>query len=307
VVVMDGLLPPLVEQPPLGLQRGVLALAVVACVGLTLRMLWLDAVRLRQSLARAEEAVATRDEFLLVASHELKTPLTPLSIKLQTLRRELSKPSPVLTSERSLAHVEVAQRQVKKLAELVEDLLDVSRIGAGQLELHPSRVDLAELVRDVVRRFEPEAARVGCALEVEAAEPVLGSVDPVRFEQVLDNLLSNALKYGKGKPVRVRLEALGAHARLTVRDEGIGIPPEALDRIFHRFERAVSGRHYGGLGLGLYIIRRIVEESGGTVAVSSIPGQGATFTVELPLTTETRSSTPAPSPSLLEGFHRPGP
>jgi|GEM_PF-2896358 len=255
VVVMAGLLPPLVEQPPLGLQRAVLALAVVACVGLTLRMLWVDAVRLRQSLALAEEAVATRDEFLSVASHELKTPLTPLNIKLQTLRRELSQPSAGLTPERSLAHVEVAQRQVKKLSELVDDLLDVSRIGAGQLEPHPAWVDLAALVRDGVRRLEPEAARSGCALELEAAGPVMGSVDPVRFEQVLDNLLSNALKYGKGKPVSVRLEALGAHARLTVRDEGIGISPEALERIFHRYARAVSGRHYGGLGLGLYLTR----------------------------------------------------
>jgi signal transduction histidine kinase len=299
VVVISGLLPPLVEQPPLALQRWVLALAVMACVGLTLRMLWVDAVRLRQSLARAEEAVATRDEFLSVASHELKTPLTPLNIKLQTLRRELSAPSAVLTSERSLAHVEVAQRQVKKLAELVEDLLDVSRLGVGQLELHPDRVDLAVLVRDVVLRLEPEAARAGCALELEAAESVMGWMDPVRFEQVLDNLLSNALKYGKGKPVRVRLEALGTHARLKVRDEGIGIAPEALERIFDRFERAVSGRHYGGLGLGLYITRRIVELSGGTVAVSSIPGQGATFTVELPLTTDTRPPAPEAAGSLL--------
>jgi signal transduction histidine kinase len=108
-------------------------------------------------------------------------------------------------------------------------------------------------------------------------------VDPLRFEQVLDNLLSNALKYGPGKPVRVRLEREAARLRMTVRDEGIGVPPEALERIFHRFERAVSERHYGGLGLGLYIVRQIVEASGGTIAAASVPGQGATFTVELPL------------------------
>ncbi|MDY7229406.1 sensor histidine kinase [Hyalangium rubrum] len=292
VTVVDGLLPPLVEQPPLLLQRTVFALAAVACVGLTLRMLWVDAVRLRQSLARAEEAVATRDEFLSVASHELKTPLTPLNIKLHTLRRELSAPSSTFSPERSLGHLDMAQRQVKKLAELVEDLLDVSRIGAGKLELYPTQVDLATLVQDVVRRFEPEAVRVGSALELESDQPVSGSVDPKRFEQVLDNLLSNALKYGAGKPVRVRLEALGAQARLTVRDEGIGIATEALERIFRRFERAVSGRNYGGLGLGLYITRQIVEASGGTVRAISAPGQGATFTVELPL----EVSAPPPGP-----------
>jgi signal transduction histidine kinase len=299
VMVVDGLLPPLVAQPPLALQRGVFAVAVVACVGLTLRMLWVDAVRLRQSLARAEEAVATRDEFLSVASHELKTPLTPLSIKLQTLQRELLAQAPMPNRERSLSHLEVAQRQVKKLVELVDDLLDVSRIGAGLLELHPTRVDLAALVREVVRRFEPEAAKVGCALELEAPSPVMGWVDPRRFEHVLDNLLSNALKYGSGKPVQVRLEALGPHARLTVRDQGIGIPAGAIERIFHRFERAVSGRHYGGLGLGLYITRRIIEASGGTVAASSVPGEGALFTVELPLGEESRPAAAAPPSSSM--------
>jgi signal transduction histidine kinase len=283
VIVVDGLLPPLVEQPPLGLQRAVFAVATAACMGLTLRLLWVDAVRLRQSLARAEEAVATRDEFLSVASHELKTPLTPLSLKLQTLRRELSARSSVPNPERTLGHLDMAQRQVKKLVDLVDDLLDVSRIGAGQLELHPTRVELSALVRDVVQRFEPEAVRVGCALELEPSQPIWVSVDSRRFEQVLDNLLSNALKYGAGKPVRVRLEPLGTRMRLTVRDQGIGISTDALDRIFHRFERAVSGRNYGGLGLGLYITRRIVEASGGTVVADSAPGQGATFTVELPL------------------------
>ncbi|HEX8697439.1 MAG TPA: HAMP domain-containing sensor histidine kinase [Myxococcaceae bacterium] len=283
VMVVGGLLPPLVEQPPWLFQRGVFAGAGVACVGLTLRLLWVDAVRLRKSLERAEAAVATRDEFLSVASHELKTPLTPLSLKLQVLQRELEAQSAGGSLARSLGHVETAQRQVEKLMNLVDDLLDVSRIGAGQLEMHSQRVDVAALVREVVERLLPQATRARCSLELEAPSSLMGWVDPLRFEQVLDNLLSNALKYGAGKPVRVRLEALGERLRLTVRDEGIGIAPEALERIFHRFERAVSERHYGGLGLGLYISQRIIEASGGTVAVDSVVGQGATFTVELPL------------------------
>ncbi|MFP2911134.1 sensor histidine kinase [Pyxidicoccus sp. 3LFB2] len=283
VMVVDGLLPPLVEQPPLPLQRWVLAVAVMACVGLTLRLLAVDSARLRRSLALAEQAVATRDEFLSVASHELKTPLTPLSLRLQTLKRELAAPIPAAQPERVQSHLDVAQRQVKKLVELVDDLLDVSRISAGRLELSPTRVDLATVVREAVARFEPEAARVGCQLTLHVDGPLMGRVDPRRFEQVLDNLLSNALKYGAGKPVHVRLERQDTRARLTVRDEGMGIAPEALERIFNRFERAVSGRHFGGLGLGLYIVRRIVTASGGTISAASVQGQGATFTVELPL------------------------
>jgi signal transduction histidine kinase len=286
VTVVDGLLPPLVEQPPLVLQRWVLALAVMACVALTLRILWVDSARLLQSLGLAEEAVATRDEFLLVASHELRTPLTPLGLRLQLLRRELSLPPPHSSPERAGLHLDVAQRQVKKLVELVDDLLDVSRISAGRLELHPARMDLTQGVREAVRRFEPEALRAGCALTLEVDEALMGRVDPLRFEQVLDNLLSNALKYGAGKPVHVRLERRDGRARLTVRDEGLGIAPEALERIFDRFERAVSGRHFGGLGLGLYIVRRIVSASGGTISAASVPGQGATFTVELPLSAD---------------------
>ncbi|HZI15415.1 MAG TPA: HAMP domain-containing sensor histidine kinase [Myxococcus sp.] len=281
VVVVDGLLPPLFEQPAPGLQRVVLFLAVVACVGLMLRLLWVDSARLRHSMALAQKAVALRDEFLSVASHELRTPLTPLGLKLQAIQRELQKPQASL--ERTLGHVAVAQRQVMRLVALVDDLLDVSHLSSGRLELHPERVDVTALVREALGRFEPQAARAGSALELEAPGPLPCRVDPLRFEQVLDNLLSNALKYGPGKPVRLRLERGETRLRLTVRDEGIGIAPEALERIFHRFERAVSERHYGGLGLGLYIVRQIVEASGGTIAAASVPGQGATFTVELPL------------------------
>jgi signal transduction histidine kinase len=238
MVIVDELLPPLVEQPPPELQRWVSALAVVASVALTLRMMWVDALRLRQSLARAEQAVATRDEFISVASHELKTPLTPLSLKLHALRREFSAPSPP-SPERGLVHIELAQRQVKKLVELVEDLLDVSRIGAGQLELHPEKVELGALVREVMERFEPEAARAGYALELEAAQPLMAWVDGFRFQQVLDNLLSNALN----------------------------------------------------------ISRQIVESSGGTIVASSAPGQGSTFTVELPMAQEESASAVSTSPS----------
>jgi signal transduction histidine kinase len=231
----------------------------------------------------AREAVRVRDDFLSVASHELKTPLTPLQLRLQALRREAETDSlEPLPRERVARMVEGAELQLRKLASLVDDLLDVARLTAGKLLLSWEDVDLSELVREVVGRFAQQAERVGCALEVAADVPVMGRWDRLRLEQVMTNLLSNALKYGAGRPVHVRAEAGPEWAVLEVRDEGIGIAPEHLARIFGKFERAVSGRHYGGLGLGLYITNQMVAAMEGHILVESQPGRGATFRVELP-------------------------
>ncbi|QRN95674.1 PAS domain S-box protein [Archangium violaceum] len=231
----------------------------------------------------AQRAVRLRDEFLSVASHELKTPLTPLALKLQMLVREVEaqRDSPIF--QRMLGHLEVSLRQVRKLSELVNDLLDVTRISSGQLRLEGEEVDLAALVREVVARFQPQAERVGCSLSLEVDGPVMGQWDRPRLEQVVSKLLSNAIKYGAGHPVSIRVEAAGARALLVVRDQGIGIEPHTLPLIFRKFERGVSERHYGGLGLGLYVTHQIVQAMGGTISAQSTPGQGATFTVELPL------------------------
>lgn len=233
--------------------------------------------------AEAREAIRLRDEFMSIASHELKTPLTPLSLKLQSLARELSRhPGPV---PRTLVerYVEVGARQVQKLAELVGDLLDVSRISAGRLSLEMEELELGSLVRDVVTRYEPQATRTGATLRLDAGDLyIVGRWDRLRLEQVITNLVDNAVKYGDGKPIHVRLEPHDGGARLTVRDEGIGIAPQHLPRLFGRFERAVSERNYGGLGLGLYITRTLVEAMGGRVHVESALGRGSTFTVELP-------------------------
>jgi signal transduction histidine kinase len=230
----------------------------------------------------AQDAVRLRDEFLSVASHELKTPLTLLSLKLQAFARfaGVIEEAP---GQRLTRDADIMRRQVRRLAELVEDLLDVSRISSGQLKLELEAMDLSALVREVATRFEPEAERVGCGLVVTTPAAVLGQWDRRRLDQVLCNLLSNALKYGAGKPVYVRVEQDATHCRLRVEDEGIGIAPEATERIFGLYERAVSERHYGGLGLGLYVTRQIVERQGGHVWAESPPGRGATFTVELPL------------------------
>jgi signal transduction histidine kinase len=231
----------------------------------------------------AQEAVRLRDEFLSVASHELKTPLTPLSLKLDSLARELGSEAPTPGSERRRKDVEVLQRQVRRLSDLVTDLLDVSRIGARRLILCLDQVELTALAREVALRFEPEAVRVGSRINIQGDESITGTWDRLRLEQVITNLLSNALKYGAGTPIELKVWDEDGRAKLSVKDEGIGIAPEALTKIFGRFERGVSQRHYGGLGLGLFITREIVEAHGGTVEVESQAEHGAVFTVSLPM------------------------
>ncbi|HEX5745840.1 MAG TPA: ATP-binding protein [Archangium sp.] len=231
----------------------------------------------------AQLAVQLRDEFLSVASHELKTPLTPLHLKLTALSRDLPRcGSGDAHSEALQRHVMVAQRQVHKMSTLINALLDVSRLSRGKLKLEPENTDLGDVLSEVTAWFSSEAARVGSELHVEAEAHVTGWWDRLRLEQVVSNLISNAIRYGAGQPIHARVEAEGDRVRLVVRDEGIGISPEAQERIFGKFERAVSERHSGGLGLGLYITRSIVEAMGGTIRVDSRPSEGSTFTVELP-------------------------
>ncbi|MFP2963648.1 CHASE domain-containing protein [Myxococcus sp. 1LA] len=230
----------------------------------------------------ARAAVQVRDDFLSIAAHELRTPLTNLKLQLQLLYRQLRGEGPV-DAEKLAQRVQSSERQTSRLANLVDSLLDVSRLARGRLELDLEPVDLDELVREAVRRFESEAQAAGATVTVVSPGPVTGRWDRLRLEQVLTNLLSNALKYGQGAPVDVRLRADGTHATLEVEDHGIGLPPEDALRIFGRFERAVSSRHYGGLGLGLFITHQLVEALGGRISVASTLGQGATFTVVLPL------------------------
>ncbi|MFP2963854.1 ATP-binding protein [Myxococcus sp. 1LA] len=233
-------------------------------------------------LTAMDEAIRLRDEFLAVASHELKTPLTPLNLKLQTLARATQEGRGPELLERLPADLAVMQRQVKRLSTLVGELLDVTLISGGQLRLELEPVDLGALIREVASRFEGESQRTGTPIQAALDEEVVGLWDRERLEQAVSNLLSNALKYGVGHPIHIQSGKEAEHAWLTVRDEGIGIPPESLDRIFEKFERAVSERHYGGLGLGLYVTRQNVRAMGGTIDARSTLGQGATFTVRLP-------------------------
>jgi PAS domain S-box-containing protein len=231
----------------------------------------------------SQRAVRLRDEFLAVASHELKTPLTPLRLQLQGLRRLVEAPgNEPVPPERLLRAVRGCESQVRKLAGLVNDLLDVAKLAQGRLPLNLEAVDLRAVVGEVLEQLSAEAVRAGCRVEVGDGPPVVGRWDRLRLEQVVTNLLTNAMKYGAGRPIHVTVGWAHGMARLAVRDEGIGIAPEHRGRIFGKFERAVSERHYGGLGLGLHITQQIVGALGGSILVESEVGRGSTFTVELP-------------------------
>jgi signal transduction histidine kinase len=238
-----------------------------------------DRTRLLKEL---QEAVEMRDEFLSIASHELRTPLTPLQIHVQSLIRSLKKDPSTVGTDKLLENLEVADSQVQRLTKLVETLLDISRITAGRLDLHRAEVDLTALARGVGKRMEPEIIKVGSRLVVQSDGPVLGNWDEGRIDQVITNLLSNAIKYGPEKPVEISIGSNGREAHVSVRDYGVGIAKEDQKRIFGRFERALPSNHYGGFGLGLWIVSQIVHAHGGTIGVESRPGEGAIFDVRLP-------------------------
>jgi len=233
-----------------------------------------------QLLRRSREAVALRDEFLSVASHELRTPLTAMRLAHQTLLRMAAQPGCISPQALSLARA--ADRHEQRLSRLIDALLDVTRIEARRLSLELETVDLAALTHEAVALAGPEAERAGSKIVLRPSGPVEGRWDRGRLEQVLSNLLSNAIKYGAGQPIEVEVRADAEWAELSVRDEGIGIPAERQRMVFERFERAVSSKHYAGLGLGLFIVRGIVNALGGEVRLKSEPGSGSTFTVRLP-------------------------
>lgn len=239
---------------------------------------------LKETQIELERSVQARDDFMSIASHELKTPLTSLTLQSQMRKRGLEKGDPSLfTLERLTKMFDGDAKQLDRINHLIDDMLDISRISSGKLSMRFERFDLGELARDLMDRSAEQFVAAGCTVELEASLPVVGNWDRFRMEQVLMNLLTNAIRYGAGKPVSVQVNVDQDRARMVVRNHGRGIAKENHEVIFQRFERAEPGSETRGLGLGLYIVKQILEAHHGSIRVESELGQGATFVVELPL------------------------
>jgi signal transduction histidine kinase len=243
--------------------------------------------RFRTNELVLQEAVQARDEFLSIASHELKTPLTSLKFEAYSIGKQIERQGsvPVKRVKQSLS---LTDRQVNRLSKLIDSLLDVSKINSGKFELEAQDVDLVELVSSCVDRMAEQSLEKGASIEVKGSaiaesSSITGQWDRLRIEQVITNLLTNSIKYGEGKPIEVELQSDGEKAFVTVRDQGIGIATQDQERIFERFERAISANSVSGFGLGLFIVKEIVDAHRGSIRVDSAPGKGSAFVVELPL------------------------
>jgi PAS domain S-box-containing protein len=234
----------------------------------------------RLRLAQAREAVRLRDEFLVIASHELKTPLAALQLQLDSLGVIADLP------ERAVKQIGRAARSGARLVALIDTLLDVARVTAGRVVLTRERFEIGAAVHEVVDRFGAEAIQI----VIREKGRVEGSWDRLRVEQIITNLIGNAVKYGAGKPIEIKIASDGRVVSVTVTDHGPGIAEEDQGRIFSKFERAVPEQHFGGLGLGLYIGRQLAEAHGGSIEVESKLGTGATFTLRLPIDPPARSA-----------------
>jgi signal transduction histidine kinase len=231
----------------------------------------------------ARKAISGRDEFLSIAAHEIRGPLASIHLAAQGLMRGSLPPSGVRTA------LEVIQREDRRLRRFVDELLDLGRIRTGQLHFEVEEVDLGTVVRDVVSRLSGELEQSRSALTIKTDGSLIGQWDRFRLEQVITNLLSNAMRYGEGKPIDITAARSGDRATIRIVDHGIGIEPTLLNRIFDPFQRVVESRDYGGLGLGLHIAKTIIDGLGGTISVNSHLGAGSSFTVELPMSRSTHN------------------
>ncbi|HEX5421484.1 MAG TPA: HAMP domain-containing sensor histidine kinase, partial [Gammaproteobacteria bacterium] len=231
------------------------------------------------SVEALRDAIRARDEFLTIAAHELRNPMHALLLQVMAAEREARRVGDGGLIER-LERVRLA---VERYVERATTLLDVSRINAGRLQLRRDEVDFAQIVRQSIDSHSAEAAFHGSSMHLDAPGTLVGRWDRTSLDQIVSNLLSNALKYGDGRSVEVRLSHDQGAARLEVRDNGIGISPDDQTRIFDPFEQIVTERRFAGFGIGLWLVRSLVEAHGGSIAVSSEPGRGSVFTVLLPL------------------------
>lgn len=239
---------------------------------------------LQRDNARFEKEVKARDEFLSIASHELKTPLSAMLLQIQTALYNIRNVSLANFSvDKLLKMLQSTEQQTKRLSKMINDLLNISLITTGKLDLEKEEVNLAQLTKDVVERFAERAEREGSPIEFLSEKNVIGDWDKLRIEQAVTNLITNAMKYGDNKPITVAVGRANGMGTITVSDRGIGIPEDRQERIFERFERAVSNHNYKGLGVGLYITHHIVRTHQGKISLRSKPNDGSSFTIELPL------------------------
>lgn len=235
---------------------------------------------------KAREEIKSRDEFMSIASHEFKTPLSVSLLQIQTALHNIRNVSLANFSVEDLMKMlESVEHQTNRLSKMIQDLSSMSLITTGRLKLEPEETDLGQITQEVISRLPSTFGQNNYQINLDIQKPVIGKWDKLRLEQVVINLISNAIKYGDHKPVGIKIELSGQLARLTIQDHGIGIPKESQKRIFNRFERAATSKDYQGLGIGLYISNLIVVAHGGKITVNSKNGNGSTFTVELPLTT----------------------
>jgi PAS domain S-box-containing protein len=242
-----------------------------------------------ERMRQLQNAVAARDEFIATLAHELRNPLSPLTFQVRlTIDRseQMERAGTVVTPEWMRTQLRLVEQRLHRLLETLDRLLDVSRVSSGRIELEPERIDLVECVRDVVASFEAELALARCEVRLRETGAVVGLWDRLRLEQICRNLVSNAIRFGAGQPIDVCVETDGAVAVLTVRDYGIGIAADRQSAIFERFERGPEVKRSGGFGVGLWLVRSLSAAMGGSVAVESTVGRGASFVVTLPRRTD---------------------
>jgi signal transduction histidine kinase len=241
-------------------------------------------ILLQKDYKKALADVKARDEFLSIVSHELKTPLTSMLLKLQTALHNIRNTSLANFSvENLLKMLESAEQQSKRLSKMITDLLNVSLMTTGKIDLDPEKMDLSQAAKDVIERFKEKLEKEGYRLTISAEKPVVGSWDKLRVEQAISNLVGNAIKYGRGNPISVTVANSNGTGKFIIEDNGIGIPKTLQEKIFTRFGRAVETHEYEGLGVGLYITKQIVHAHQGELHVRSREGSGSTFTIELPI------------------------
>lgn len=263
----------------------IIATFIILCIALSGTIIDRELSRRNEMNAALRTAIRTRDEFLSIASHELKTPLTTIKLQVQLVLRTMKKMNSLQENERAKfsGMMNQAEKSVDRLTRLVDDMLDISRISRGKLTLQMEEFNLSEMIQDVVERLGNLLAEANCEVQIKKVDDVVGTWDKFRIEQVVTNLLTNAARYGSGHPIEVKVSKEQGSAKICVKDFGIGIASEDKEKIFQRFERASHVNEIKGLGLGLYIVKEILNMHQGSIEVESELGKGSEFIVRLPL------------------------